>query len=104
MTEIDSDVEQIKKSLALEFSYVKEFENNLILVKNHLDLLKNIHKNMKGILSSGRVIREKITKRLYERLNEGMIVMFRFPFVDGKIYALSVLIEIQILSPLSNEF
>ncbi len=51
MTEIDSDVEQIKKSLALEFSYVKEFENNLILVKNHLDLLKNIHKNMKGILS-----------------------------------------------------
>ena len=30
--------------------------------------------------------------------------MFRFPFVDGKIFDLSVLIEIQILSPLSNEF
>ena len=37
-------------------------------------------------------------------LNEGTIVILIFPFVDEKISDLLVLIVIQILSPLSNEF
>ena len=47
---IDEDVEQIKKSLAVEFKYLEEFQGNLLIVKKHLEVLKKIHRNMQGVL------------------------------------------------------